>query len=184
MSNIQIHEGSILEVEADAIVNPANSHLHHGGGLARIIAQHAAPLRDYRTLDQVYYQGGDLSKWEADKAWQREQDEHPLVPTGGAGFTSAGRLPYKGIIHAVGPVWGDGTHYEALLLTRCYHAILDLAESKGFESIAVPAISCGIFGFPVEYAAPLALRALSMTNLAVTIALTDQEHIDAYREVL
>ena len=185
MSNIKIHEGSILDVEADCIVNPANSHLRHGGGLAAIIAKAAAPLANYTCLDHVhYFTNDDETLWEQDVAWAREQDAHPLIPTGGAGFTSAGRLPYKGIIHAVGPVWGDGTHYEALLLRRCYGAVLDLAEGKGYKSIAVPAISCGIFGFPVEYAAPIAVNVLSMTNLDVTIALFEQDHIDAYREVL
>lgn len=142
-------EGSILEAPTDAIVNAANSFLRHGAGLAKVIADAAAPRN-------VRWSGGSTYD-DVGKAWWQEQFKHPLIPTGGVGVTSAGHLPHKAIIHAVGPVWRDGTYHERELLARCVRSIGDACYVRGYETVAVPAISCGIFGFPVDKAANILL---------------------------
>lgn len=138
--------GSILEADADAIVNPANSFLNHGGGLAGIIASAAAPLAA-KYPDRPHM-------WEdADREWRLDQSSAPLIATGDAYPTSAGTLPFEGVIHAVGPVWKDGTLYERQLLSKCVWSIAEQAAAYGWTRIAVPAISCGLFRYPVEDAA-------------------------------
>ena len=167
MASIEIIQGSILDFTGDTIVNPANSHLRHTGGLARIIAASAR-----------------------DADWQREQDEHPLIPTGGAGWTSAGCLPYKGIVHAVGPIWGGGSYLEGALLARTYSKSLRVAAEHDCTSIAFPAISCGVFGFPVEKAAPVALENVRATVAAlptierIVFYLPEDTHYAAFRAEL
>lgn len=183
-----IYPGSILDCEVDVIVNPANNHLRHGGGLARVIADAAAPRREqpdrhigFRSYPpQDYLSEPSLSEWREDCEWQREQENAPLVPTGGALMTTSGRLPFKGIIHAVGPVWGGGTYAEPVLLRMAYSSALSVAEKHGFHSIAFPAISCGIFGYPVAEAARIAVQTCCITKLDVTFALMDAEHIDVF----
>jgi O-acetyl-ADP-ribose deacetylase (regulator of RNase III) len=122
----------------DAIVNAANEHLAHGGGLAGVIVR----------------KGG--------REIQRASDEWVRV-NGRAGhdrpaLTGPGTLPCQAIIHAVGPVWGSGD--EAAKLHIAYTAALQLAHAQGFTSIAFPSLSTGIFGFPVERAAPIAMQAI------------------------
>lgn len=180
---MRIYQGSILDVEADTIVNPANSHLRHGGGLAAIIAKAAAPLAHFKSMDEVYYFGGpdtDPADWQGDQDWTNEQINHPLIATGNAGWTSAGRLPYKGIVHAVGPIWNGGNFCEAALLRSAHQHAFAQAILSGCQSIAVPAISCGIFGYPVHLAAPIAVDAAvgaERIGLDVTFALFEDEHV-------
>ena len=136
---LTLYHGDLTEARVDAIVNAANAHLAHGGGVAGAIVR----------------RGGH--------AIQRESDEW-IKAHGPAGhdrpaLTGAGRLPCKAVIHAVGPVWGGGGRNEDANLRAAYASSLELAHAQGFTSIAFPSISTGIFGFPVERAAPIALGA-------------------------
>jgi len=123
--------GDITEEDVDAIVNAANGQLSHGGGVAAAIASAAGPA---------------LS--EESRAWVRE---HGPVPTGGAAVTTAGDLPHRGVIHAVGPRQGEGNEEEKL--TAAVAASLDRAAERGWSSVALPAISAGIFGVPYDVCA-------------------------------
>lgn len=165
---MNIIQGSILDFDGDAIVNPANSFLRHGAGLAKVIANAAAPKGARGTT-----------------AWWREQFSHPLIPTGGVGVTSAGRLPYNGIIHAVGPIWGGGAYHEAELLASAYSLACHRAFQRGWKRIAFPAISCGIFGYPVEKAATVAITEASAWahfDVECNFYLFGDEHFAAYQE--
>jgi len=123
--------GNLLEEPVDAIVNAANGHLSHGGGVAGAIARAAGT-----TLDQ------ESRKYVKD---------HGPVPTGSAVVTTAGKLPYQGVIHAVGPRMGDGQEEEKV--ASAVAASLACAHQRSWCSVAMPAISSGIFGVPVEICA-------------------------------
>ncbi len=135
---IRIVQGDLTEEHVDAIVNAANEQLAHGGGVAGAISQ----------------KGGPTIQQESD-AWVRE---HGPVYTGSAAITGAGRLPARYVIHAVGPIWGSG-HEEAKLASAVQSA-LDLAEQYELESISIPAISSGIFGFPKPLCAQVILQTI------------------------
>lgn len=185
MRHVTIIKGSILEASEDVIVNAANTHLRHGGGLAYAIAKAAAgpaadPSNPFRP-NELY------------EAWHREQEDHPLIPTGGVGVTSAGRLPFRAILHAVGPVWGGGAYYEEALLAGCYRRAVRKAAELGARSIALPALSAGIFGVPIDFVAMAsraasrsALTAFPLSQIAsggampVAFYLTDDEHVEAF----
>ena len=126
----------ITALEADALINAANSALAGGGGVDGAIHRAGGPqiMADLRRLT-----GG--------------------CPTGSAVVTGAGRLRARWVIHAVGPRWRDGFHGEPALLAAAYRSAFDLAAERGCASVAAPSISTGIYGFPVERAAPLALDA-------------------------
>ena len=137
-STLELIEGDITELDIDAIVNAANEYLAHGGGVAGVISR----------------KGGPTIQRESD-AWVRA---HGPVPTGSAAITSGGRLKARHVIHAVGPVY-DRTPRSAELLASAVRAALHLADEHGLKSIALPAISTGIFGYPIEEAARVMLGA-------------------------
>ena len=177
--SIEVIQGSILDFEGDCIVNPANSHLRHGGGLAKIIEQAAVGDYDYAEIESV-------------RNWYADHDSvlrKGLVPTGGAVTTRAGKLPYKAVIHAVGPVWGGGEYHERPLLISAHYSALRVACEQGYASLAFPAISCGIFGYPVERAAEAVAWLMNgptpyYFHVDVSFYLPEQEHYDAYKVAL
>jgi O-acetyl-ADP-ribose deacetylase (regulator of RNase III) len=192
--SVTIHQGSILDSTADAIVNPANSHLRHGGGLARIIADAAtrefkAPANYSVPADSGRSPVKELRAMQRDHEmramqWREDHRYAPLVPTGGAHATSPGVLDFRAVIHAVGPVWGGGRYFERQLLGAAHDSSIGIAVESGYGSIAIPAISCGIFGFPVEEAATIAVEAaFDWTNNAgiqVEFWLFEDAHFAAY----
>ena len=133
-----LQEGDITRVAVDAIVNAANSSLAGGGGVDGAIHRAGGP-EIMRELDAIR---GRIGR----------------CPTGGAVATGAGKLPAKHVFHAVGPMYRDGRHGEAELLASCYRTCLTLAEERAVETISFPAISTGVYGYPLEAAAEIALR--------------------------
>lgn len=129
-------QGDIVKVQADAIVNAANSALAGGGG-----------------VDGAIHRAGGPSIMQA----CREIGE---CPTGSAAATTAGRLPAKYVFHAVGPIY-RGHPEDERLLKSAYQSCLDLAEQYKIESIAFPSLSTGIYGYPLHLAAPIALRTIA-----------------------
>ncbi len=138
---LEILRGDITAQQVDAIVNAANARLMHGGGVAGAIARKAGP-----TL------------WEESRAWVTR---HGLVSAAAPAHTTGGNLPCRYVIHAVGPVWRGGTHGEDQTLQTAVTASLQRAADLGLRSLALPAISTGIFGFPMERAARLILSAIA-----------------------
>ncbi|MCS6963016.1 macro domain-containing protein [Thermoflexus sp.] len=132
---VQLVHGDLTEEEADALVNAANAYLKHGGGVAGALAR----------------KGGPQIQMESDE-WVRR---HGPVPVGGVAITGAGHLNARAILHAVGPVWAGGTQGEDQLLAEAIRNVLKTARAQGYERIAMPAISTGIFGFPKDRAAPI-----------------------------
>ena len=130
---IEIHPGDITKLEVGAIVNAANERLAPGGGVCGAIHRAAGP---------------ELA---------RECAAIGHCPTGEARITGGYALPAKHVIHAVGPVWHGGGEGEAEQLAGCYRMSLDLARDAGLESIAFPAISTGIFGYPIDRATRVAV---------------------------
>ncbi len=133
---VEVIHGDITKVEADAIVNAANEGLRGGGGVDGAI--HRA--------------GGGAIMAECRKIGR--------CPTGSAVITTAGRLPARYVIHAVGPIWRGGNSGEPELLRSAYETSLRLAKEHGLKSIAFPSISTGAYGFPLEKACPIAIKAV------------------------
>lgn len=166
---IELWRGDITKLEVDAIANAANAALAGGGGVDGAIHRAAGPelMRELRAR----YPDG--------------------CPTGSAVITGAGRLRAKYVIHAVGPIWHGGDRNEDALLAAAYRAVLDLAQQHGARTVAFPSISTGVYGFPVERAAPLALgaaRAYAAEHPAafdrLTWALFDERTLQAFRQAL
>ncbi len=137
-TTIELMRGDITEMDTDAIVNAANEHLAHGGGVAGAIVR----------------KGGRIIQDESN-AWVRT---HGPVPTGSAALTSGGTLKARYVIHAVGPVFGVGD--ESRKLRDATLASLRLADAHGLTSISFPAISTGIFGCPMDLCAEAMLGAV------------------------
>jgi O-acetyl-ADP-ribose deacetylase (regulator of RNase III) len=164
---IELVEGDITELEADAIVNAANEYLKHGGGVAAAIVR----------------KGGWVIQEESD----RYVREHGPVPVGGVAVTGAGRLKARYVIHAVGPRYGDPQGDEKLA-SAIRNSLLK-AEELGLESIALPAISTGVFGYPYERCARIMARVLkefapSAKSLKrVVVCLYGREAYETFRRV-
>lgn len=140
---LTVLEADITTLEVDAIVNAANADLAPGGGVCGAIFRAAGPglVEACRPLAPC--------------------------PTGGARVTPAFQLKAQWLIHAVGPVWKGGTEGEEAALADCYRAALSLAEINACASIAFPAISTGIYGFPPERAAPIAVHAVRTSEAVI-----------------
>lgn len=134
---LRLVRADITTLRTDAIVNAANDQLITGGGVCGAIHRAGGP---------------DIA---------RECRAIGYTPTGQAAITTGGRLPARHVIHAVGPVWSGGGHGEDELIASAYRASLGLAESHGLASVAFPSISTGIYGFPIERAARIALRTVA-----------------------
>ena len=166
---LQLVHGDLTLEQVDAIVNAANAHLQHGGGVAGAISRH----------------GGPQIQKESD-AWVRQ---HGPVRHDKPAYTNAGNLPCRYVIHAVGPVWGEGD--EDNKLASAVRGTLEVASQLGLSSLAIPAISTGIFGFPKEQAARIILntvreflssRARSHLEL-VRLTLYDQPTLEVFLQV-
>jgi O-acetyl-ADP-ribose deacetylase len=165
---IQIVQGDITTEGVDAIVNAANEGLQHGGGVAWAISK----------------KGGAVIQKESD-AWIRE---HGPVSHSAPAWTSGGQLPAKYVIHAVGPVWGEGNDDDDKKLSDAVTGSLRVADELECESIAMPAISTGIFGFPKDRAAGIIFSGLETffsdnpgsTLKTVKIVLFDQSSVDVF----
>jgi O-acetyl-ADP-ribose deacetylase (regulator of RNase III) len=138
---IELVLGDITRQRVDAIVNAANSTLLGGGGVDGAIHRAGGPA----VLDEC-------------RAIRAERGE---CPTGEAVLTGGGGLPARFVIHAVGPVWRGGDQGEPGLLASCYRNALRIAAERGFQSVAFPSISTGIYGYPVSLAASTALTAVA-----------------------
>lgn len=193
-TRIHLHCGSIFDVLADAIVNPANSFLDHRGGLARVIADTATqPWKFKSPREQIRQQIAEQREHrrahsERVNAWISDHESAPLVATGNAYHTAPGALNFRGVIHVVGPIWNGGHFMERDLLELAHDSALRICQEYGYTSIVFPAISCGVFGFPVAQAATIAVEVatwgIDYGVTDVTFALTSNEHFDAYRSIL
>lgn len=130
---IEVVRGDITTERVDAIVNAANNTLLGGGGVDGAIHRAGGP----QILEACRRLGG--------------------CATGNAKITTAGKLPARFVIHSVGPVYGDGTADEAGQLASCFRRSMELGEKNALHSIAFPAISCGVYGYPIDEAAPIAI---------------------------
>jgi len=165
---LKLVHGDLAEARVDVIVNAANAQLQHGGGVAGAIVR----------------KGGRTIQRESD-AWIREYG--PIAHDRPA-LTTAGNLPSQFVIHAVGPVWGEGDE-EKKLHAAVFHALL-LADKHNFKSLALPAISTGIFGFSKELGARTILDAIldylqghPETSLEeIQVVLIDQPSIDVFKK--
>jgi O-acetyl-ADP-ribose deacetylase len=148
--HVDVKLGDITKLDVDAIVNAANERLLGGGGVDGAIHRAAGPelLAACRTLAEV----------------------RPGVrcPTGEVRLTPGFRLPARFVIHTVGPVWDGGHDGERELLTSCYRNLLALCSEQGFRTLAIPAISCGVYRFPLRDAASIAVAEIARARDAGT----------------
>jgi O-acetyl-ADP-ribose deacetylase (regulator of RNase III) len=162
---IEIIEGDITKLDVDAIVNAANASLLGGGGVDGAIHRAAGPelVEECRTID-----GG--------------------CPTGHSVVTKGYRLPAKHVIHTVGPVWRGGRYGEPALLESCYRKSLAIAAEIGARSLAFPAISTGIYGYPFRAATEIAVRTIRAHEAAlperVILCTFDERATEITHEVL
>lgn len=136
-TRVRLLAGDITQVSVDAVVNAANSALAGGGGVDGAIHAAAGP-----------------------SVMAELRERYDGCPAGSAVITGAGNLPARHIVHAVGPIWQGGGHGEAALLRGAYSASLDLVAAAGDRSVAFAAISCGVYGYPLDEAAAEAVSAV------------------------
>jgi O-acetyl-ADP-ribose deacetylase len=148
MARIHLFEGDLTEQDVDAIVNAANSGLLGGGGVDGAIHRRGGPeiLAECRELRRTTFPDG--------------------LPTGQAVATTAGRLPATWVIHTVGPVY-SGSAGDADLLASCHTQTLRVADQLGARTVAFPAISTGVYGYPLDEAAPVAIMAVRSAQTKV-----------------
>lgn len=165
---LRLLQADITTLDVDAIVNAANSSLVGGGG-----------------VDGAVHRGGGPD------IMRELRERYTGCPTGQAVLTGGGRLRARAVIHAVGPRWRDGEHGELDLLASAYRASFDIAREQRFRTVAAPSISTGIYGFPIERAAPLAvaearaaLEAEGNSIDEITFALFSQFDLDVFRSAL
>lgn len=164
---IELVQGDITREVVDAIVNAANQHLAGGGGVDGAIHRAGGPeiMRELR-------------------------EKYTGCPTGSAVITGAGRLRAKYVIHAVGPRWSGGGKNEAELLASAYRTSLELAARHACRTVAFPSISTGIYGYPLELAAPVAINTVRDFLLKqpvfdqIRFVLFDETTFEAYRRNL
>ncbi len=159
---IKVVQGDITSLSVDAIVNAANTSLLGGGGVDGAIHRAAGP----ELLEACKTIGG--------------------CPTGKARITPGFRLPAKWVIHTVGPVWRGGGHGEAALLESCYRDSLELGSVNGVQSIAFPGISTGVYAYPKQDAAEIALSVMRQYDArfeAIICCCFSGEDADIYREL-
>ncbi len=165
-----LERGDITKIASDAIANAANKELRGGGGVDGAIHRAGGPaiMEELKKIREA--EGG--------------------CPTGSAVATTAGNLPARWVLHAVGPVYRDGSHGEPEQLASCYRTCLDLADEHGVKKITFPSISTGVYGYPVEEAAPIALSTVAerlaegTTVEEAIFVLFDEATFGAYQEAL
>lgn len=163
---LKVIKGDITQLKVDAIVNAANASLQDGAGVNGAIHDAAGP----KLLEECKKIGG--------------------CPTGQAKLTKGYDLAAPYVIHTVGPIWRGGSKGEPQLLAACYESTLRLALENGFKSLAFPAISCGIFGYPLNQAATIAITEtatfLELNNHIETVYFTcfDDSTFEAYNQAL
>ena len=164
-TNIRIIKGDLTESDVDVIVNAANSHLQHGGGVAGAIVR----------------KGGRII--------QEESNKIGFVPVGNCAITTGGSLKARFVIHTVGPRWGEGQEEEKL--KNAIRNTLALATEKGFNTLSMPAISAGIFGFPKESCANIIvnevvtfIRNESTPLREINLYLMDEEIVGFFEQEL
>jgi len=168
MPQIELLPGDITQQAVDAIVNAANSSLMGGGGVDGAIHRRGGPeiLAECKRIRAERYPDG--------------------LPTGQAVATTAGRLPAKWVIHTVGPVFSRSED-RSRLLASCHTESLRVADELGAHTVAFPAISTGVYGYPVVMAAPVAISAVSSANTKVRVVrfvLFDEGTHEAFRVAL
>lgn len=168
---LRLMKGNITTVAVDAMGNAANGGLRGGGGVDGAIHSGGGP-EIMRELDAM-------------------RDAVCPLPAGQAVATGAGRLPARYVLHAVGPVWHGGNRGEHEALASCYRVCLELAEERACETVSFPSISTGVYGYPVELAAPVAIGAVASflrqragSVREVVFVLFDQATFAAYEDSL
>ncbi|MDR2632528.1 MAG: O-acetyl-ADP-ribose deacetylase [Treponema sp.] len=173
MAVLELVQGDITRLAVDAIVNAANSSLLGGGGVDGAIHRAAGPELLAECLSI---------------AAQRKGRSGGGCPPGEAVITGPGRLSCKKVIHTVGPVWHGGSRGEADLLAACYRNSLRLAQEHGLESIAFPNISTGVYGYPKDAAAEIAVHTVKASLPAnpgikrVIFVCYDRENYELYKQ--